>query len=105
MKEEEKIKIEIERLKTKREFIMFEYSNINSLWIGAVAFLIAIFIPLIILFAEEKKLGWMIVSAVVLLIVLYPTHKIMQKIFLKKKEEDIHLINQKIDKKYEELLK
>lgn len=103
--EKEKIRLKIEGLKNKKDLLIFELSTLNSFWIGMVAFLIAIFIPIIVYFAQKHKLNGMVLSGLFLIALLIISHKILKIFFSEKKENKLNEIFYKINSKYEELLK
>jgi hypothetical protein len=102
MKEDkEKIKIEIERLKTKLDSLKFEHSTISNFAIGFIAILASVYIPIMIAIKNPTIL---IVIAVVFIIIL------LVIIFVERKNnsknvEEIGKIYFELNKKYENLLK
>jgi uncharacterized membrane protein len=103
MVNKDKLRIEIEKLKSKREYNIFQFNNCNSLWIGAIAFLLALFIPLMI--SVRENLIQYITLAFFLLISLKVIHYKISKKTLNNVENEIEDLTKKINKKYEELLK
>ncbi len=101
MNKEEKIKIQIQRLQAQSDYHKFEYSQISNYFIGIVAMLLAVYIPLI---TTLNKWYYTIILAVFLLGSLWYSNKKLKKHF-KKNTDKIEELSKKIDGLYEDLLK
>jgi hypothetical protein len=99
MKKENRIKLEIEKLKSHSDYCKFEIGQFNLYFIAIISLVIAIFIPLMI------SLGtwyWPLIIGVVLFTLLKFAHKKINP-QIKINTEKIKKYSKKINRLYEEL--
>jgi len=99
MKEENKVKLKIEKLKAHSDYYKWEISQYNLFFIGIIAILIAIYIPIMI---SLNSIGYTLGLGFVLIISLTFFHYCI-KPFTKKSYKKIKDYSKKINRLYEEL--
>mgnify|MGYP001600033549 CR=1 FL=1 len=103
MDKKERIKIQIGKLQAQSDYQKFEFGQYSVYYIGLLAILIAVFIPIIIDMAN-KDLILTVGLAVLLLVLCLVAYKVIH-IFSNKNLKKIKDLSSEIDKLYGELLK
>ena len=101
MKNEEKIKLKVERLKAQSDFCKWEYGQYATYLIGILAILISIFIPTTLVI-----LGWWykILLAVILVVLCLISYLFIHSLS-KKSSDKIIRLSKEIENNYGELEK
>ena len=102
MNKEEKIKLELQKLKWKSDYKKFEYDKFVVYFLSLIGILIAIFIPAIISFR-----GNFFITLIVLLIFLFLFLIVIYRFFSfnEKILDEIFKLSKQIDEKFKEVLK
>jgi uncharacterized protein YacL len=100
MDQEEKIKLKIQRLQAQSDYRKFEYSQITTYYIGIIACLLAIFIPII---PSLKDINLILISTLFLFILIWFTNYKLKRHF-KSNSDEIKTLSKQIESLYSELL-
>lgn len=99
MNEKEKLKIEIERLKYRSDYNKFEFNQYSTYYIGILAMLIAIYLPVIIYI---KNISMILLLALTLVLSMF-----LSKLFIKRLSQrnlkNIQGISKEMNEKYNRL--
>ncbi|MBM3232531.1 hypothetical protein FJZ21_04120 [Candidatus Pacearchaeota archaeon] len=101
MKNEEKIKINIEKLKSQSDFHKWQFGQYNTYLIGIIAILIALFVPTTLVISGVTN---KIILAVLLIILCFISYLVIHSLS-KKSENQIRGLSRKIEENYNELEK
>jgi len=94
----EEIKLRIQRLQAQSDYQKFEYSQITNYYIGIIAFLIAIYIPIIV---SDKNNA--LIYTLILIALLTMAHFGLKKYF-KKNTDKIESLSKEIEELYSKII-
>ena len=101
MRNENKIKLRIEKLKAQSDFHKWQFGQYNTYLIGIIAILISLFIPTTMVIQD---IVYKIVLGVLLIILCFVSYFVIHSLS-KKSENSIRELSRKIEENYSELEK